>query len=375
MLSKAIPSLMSNQQVLFKTLSFTQKFVKSFSSTSKIPNGRPQPRKEWNPVEHGLSQDFVLTNFRDIISETPDVSVRPIRNTKSKKIISTIDFFYPNVHDPYLQGRISACNVLSDLYSMAVTDIDVVLMVLAVSNRMNETEREVVTSLMIQGFDECANDAGAFVLGGQTIFNPWPIIGGVGIAAVEKNEFIMPNDAVAGDVIILTKPLGTQLAVNAMQWLTSYKDKYEKISKILSPEEVKQAFKKAEYEMGTLNMFAAHLMKKYDAHACTDVTGFGIKGHSQFLASVQKQKVDLVIDNLPIIKNMARIDNTVKDYRLKQGFSAETSGGLLICLPKQNAKDFIQEMHDNGLECNYAGVVVNGANNSVVLEGATIEDV
>lgn len=127
--------------------------------------------------------------------------------------------------------------------------------------------------------------------------------------------------------------------------------------------------------MGTLNMMGAQLMKKYKAHACTDVTGFGMKGHSQFLAGVQKQKVDIVIDNLPIIKNMAKIDNTVKNYKLKEGLSAETSGGLLICLPKQNAKDFIKEMHDNGLECNYAGVVVNGSNNSVVLENASIEDV
>lgn len=79
----------------------------------------------------------------DIISETPDVSVRPIRNSKDKKIVSTIDFFYPNVHDPYLQGRIACCNVLSDLFSMAVTDIDVILMVLAISNRMNEKEKEV----------------------------------------------------------------------------------------------------------------------------------------------------------------------------------------------------------------------------------------
>lgn len=83
-------------------------------------------RKAWNPVEHGLSADFVLTNFSDlkgwgckvpqaklmkyldkigkgdIVSETPDVSVRPIRNSRSKKLVSTIDFFYPNVHDPYL---------------------------------------------------------------------------------------------------------------------------------------------------------------------------------------------------------------------------------------------------------------------------------
>lgn len=103
----------------------------------------------------------------------------------------------------------------------------------------------------------------------------------MGIAAVEKNEFIMPNSAAPGDVVILTKPLGTQLAVNAMQWLTSYKEeKYMKIANILSEAQVVNAFEKAQLEMATLNVVGAHLMKKYAAHACTDVTGFGIKGHS-----------------------------------------------------------------------------------------------
>ena len=67
-----------------------------------------------------------------------------------------MDFFYPNVEDPYLQGRIACCNVLSDLYAMGVEDIDCMLMVLAVSLKLNEKEREVVTSLMMQGFDDCA---------------------------------------------------------------------------------------------------------------------------------------------------------------------------------------------------------------------------
>lgn len=72
---------------------------------------------------------------------------------------------------------------------------------------------------------------------------------------------------------------------------------------------------------------------------------------------------------------MASIDNTVRNYRLKEGLSAETSGGLLICLEKENAKQFIQEMHDNGLEANYAGEVVKGTKQSFVLSDASIEDV
>ncbi|EGR28048.1 selenophosphate synthetase 2, putative [Ichthyophthirius multifiliis] len=154
-----------------------------------------------------------------------------------------------------MQGRIACCNVLSDLFSMGVTDIDTVLMVLAVSNKMNAQQKEIVTSLMIQGFDECAQQVGAYVLGGQTIINPWPIIGGVGISVVEREEFLMPNNAKVGDMIILTKPLGTQLAVNLKQWYTKdIKDKLEKIQGFISKEQVDQAFLKAEMEMGTLSI-------------------------------------------------------------------------------------------------------------------------
>ena len=86
----------------------------------------------------------------NITDSTPDVSVKTIRNTnESKSLVSTIDFFYPLVEDPYMQGRIACCNVLSDLFSMGIDKIDTILMVLGISTKMNEAEREVVTSLMI----------------------------------------------------------------------------------------------------------------------------------------------------------------------------------------------------------------------------------
>lgn len=91
---------------------------------------------------------------------------------------------------------------------------------------------------------------------------------------------------------------------------------------------------------------------------------------------MQKEKVDIIIDNLPVIDGMQLIDNTVvRNYRLREGVSAETSGGLLICLPRQVAADFIAEMHDNGLETNYAGVVVKGTNKAIIRPDASIETV
>ena len=125
--------------------------------------------------QHKLLNYLEKVGKGDIAKETPDTSVEPIRNT-DKSLISTIDFFYPLVEDPYMQGRIgnktqaiytslkfpliflikyhlfffsACCNVLSDLYAMGVEKIDTVLMVLGISLKMSEKEREVVTSLMI----------------------------------------------------------------------------------------------------------------------------------------------------------------------------------------------------------------------------------
>lgn len=144
----------------------------------------------------------------DIGKETPDVSVRSVRNSPLS-LISTIDFFYPLVEDPYAQGRISLCNVVSDLYAMGIEHIDNVLMVLGVSRDMQEADRDIVTSQMIKGFNDAAIEAKAIVTGGQTIYNPWPMIGGVGISVSSKSEFVMPTGSQSGDVLVLSKALGT----------------------------------------------------------------------------------------------------------------------------------------------------------------------
>ena len=74
-------------------------------------------------------------------------------------MVSTTDFFYPIVKDPYMQGRIGCCNVISDIYSMGIERIDNILMILAVSMEMNEKEKEKITKEMIRGFDDCAKEA------------------------------------------------------------------------------------------------------------------------------------------------------------------------------------------------------------------------
>ena len=135
----------------------------------------------------------------------------------------------------------------------------------------------------------------------------WPMMGGCAIGVVDDQNFVMPNNAEPGDVIILTKPLGVRLAINAMQWLKTDKTKREKILQEATESELVEAYYRAEEQMATLSVLPAHLMQKYRTHACTDVTGFGILGHANYLAQAQKKKVSFVIKKFPVYKNLIKI--------------------------------------------------------------------
>jgi len=272
-----------------------------------------------------------------------DCSVVPLKH-EGLSLISTTDFFYPLVDDPYMQGQIGCANVLSDLYSMGIVDCDNMLMILAASIDMSETDRGISTRQMIEGFNDQATNGGTRVTGGQTVRNPWPIIGGTATTVCTKDEFIMPVNAVAGDVIVLTKPIGTQVAVNVNQW--RYNERWDRIKDLLTKEEAARAYDFAMHSMARLNRTGARLMHKYGAHAATDVTGFGILGHGMNLAMNQKEAVHFEIHTLPIIRHMKEVDDKVSIWNLMKGLSAETSGGLFICLPADKAANFCKEIEE-----------------------------
>ncbi|CAH1399367.1 unnamed protein product [Nezara viridula] len=254
-----------------------------------------------------------------------DSCVTPLRHG-GLYLVQTTDFIYPLVDDPYMMGKIACANTLSDLYAMGVTECDNMLMLLAVSTKMTERERDVVTPLIMRGFKDSAMEAGTSINGGQTVVNPWCTIGGVASTVCQPNEFIVPDNAVVGDVLVLTKPLGTQVAVNAHQWL-DIPERWNRIKLVVSDEDVRKAYQRAMDSMARLNRVAARLMHKYNAHGATDVTGFGLLGHAQTLAKHQKNEVSFVIHNLPVIAKMAAVAKACGNmFQLLQGHSAETSG-------------------------------------------------
>lgn len=304
-----------------------------------------------------------------------DSCVIPTRH-KGINLVQTTDFFYPLVDDPYMQGKIACANVLSDLYATGVWKCDNMLMLLGVSNELRLKEREVVTKLVIQGFNDLAKEAGTCINGGQTVLNPWYIIGGVATSVCSDKEFIMPDGAMEGDVIVLTKPLGTQIAVNAHQWLEE-EIQWDKIKDVTTREQVEKAYQDAMFSMARLNKTAAMLMHKYKGHCATDVTGFGILGHATNLAESQKLNVDLNIHTLPILANMTAVSKACGiNFKLFDGFSAETSGGLLVCLSKDSADGFIKELLQlDGHPAWIIGDVVIGNRKATITKNVNILEV
>jgi len=304
-----------------------------------------------------------------------DASVTPLRHG-GLSLVQTTDFFYPLVDDPYMMGKISCANVLSDLYAMGVTECDNMLMLLAVSTKMTEKERDVVIPLIMRGFKDCAAEASTQITGGQTVVNPWCPVGGVASTVCQPNEYIVPDNAVVGDVLVLTKPLGTQVAVNAHQWLDQ-PERWNRIKLVVSDEDVRKAYQRAMDSMARLNRIAARLMHKYNAHGATDVTGYGLLGHAQTLAKHQKNEVSFVIHNLPVIAKMAAVAKACGNmFQLLQGHSAETSGGLLICLPREQAAAYCKDIEkQEGYQAWIIGIVEKGNRTARIIDKPRIIEV
>ena len=321
----------------------------------------------------GDGQNLGTTNGRIAL----DCSVR--RTRQGHVCISTTDFFFPLVDSPYLQGRIGAANVLSDLYAEGVGDCDFVLMLLAACRDMTEDERTICTKEMVKGFNDACLEAGTSVSGGQTVLNPWPVIGGVATTICSEGEYVKSDGAQVGDVVVLTKPLGTQVAVNVHEWKVRQTPKWQELSKrnIISLEQAEDMMHAAVCSMSRLNRHAGKtsttfflrmffllndlflpnrtyilwiegsLMVKHHAHAGTDVTGFGILGHAQNLMDNQAAEVGMEIHTLPCIANTSKVEESgVLDFRLLKGYSAETSGGLMICMKEEDAVAYCKELED-----------------------------
>ena len=181
-----------------------------------------------------------------------------------------------------MMGKIACCNVLSDLFAEGVMSVDTLQMLLSLSTRMDEKVRGKVAKMIMAGFKDSAREAGCTVQSCEAVFNPWVVLGGIASSVCSPEEFIIPNGAEPGDVLVLTKPLGTQVAVNVYQWMNSKPstkgyERWENLKKnVIGTDAALKAYYTAMASMCTLNLTAANLMHKYGGRAATDITGFGM---------------------------------------------------------------------------------------------------
>ena len=278
-------------------------------------------------------------------------------------LISTLDFIPPIVDSPFHYGQIAAANAISDVYSMGGQPILALNIVCFPSEKL---ELEVLGEIL-EGVNSKVSEAGAALGGGHSVDDVEIKIGLSVNGLVHKNNQLLNAGAQVGDVLILTKPLGTGPLSTAIR-----KNK-------ITAEELDAAIS----SMSRLNKLPANIHEKFSLHACTDVTGFGLIGHVAEMARGAKAHIEIDTNNIPFLpaaktyinqgyctKGVARNLDYVKDVleiksssdikspEIQVVCDSETSGGLLIALPEAQAQDFIKVMQDSGhLESSHVATV------------------
>jgi selenide, water dikinase len=283
-------------------------------------------------------------------------------------LIQTVDFFTPIVDDPFIFGAIAAANALSDVYAMGGRPLTALNIV---GFPHDQLETEVLNQILLGGHAK-VQEAGAVLVGGHTVRDP-ELKYGLSVTGVVHPDRVVTNaGARPGDSLILTKKLGTGLIANAF--------KADQIGEDDMAEAV--------VSMTALNRVAAEQMCRFDVHACTDVTGFGLLGHAAEMAAASQVSltfraasvpmIDLALDlgaqplgggsrdNQLFLADVVSVDAGVPQARANVMFDAQTSGGLLIALPADQAEPLLNALRENGISAAaIIGEAIAGASNQI----------
>ena len=285
-------------------------------------------------------------------------------------LIQTTDFFPPIVNNPYLYGKIAATNALSDVYAMGGEPKLALNIMCAAEGMSDETIREV-----LRGGYDAAYEAGAIITGGHTIKGAEPIYGLAVSGFVHPDLLLTNSNAKPGDVLILTKPLGVGILTTGAKADLVDTDVMERIYQ----------------QMATLNKYARDIMVKYPAHSCTDVTGFGLIGHSFEMAQGSNCTIHIETEKIPYHKealelasmglipagayrNREYAENGVSvhgDISLAMQdilYDPQTSGGLLFALPLEPADACLKELKEIIPHAAIIGYVTEKEDSYLILE-------
>ena len=285
-----------------------------------------------------------------------DAGVYQISDTFA--LVQTLDFFTPVVNDPVLFGKIAAANALSDVYAMGGTPLTTMNIV---GFPISLVEQGVLTDVL-NGAASIVAEAGAAIVGGHSIENKEPIFGMSVTGQVDPNHIWKNKGAQVGDVLVLTKRIGTGIMNNALK-------------ADLFPTGTAQAVA----SMSTLNRVAAEVAHNFTIHACTDVTGFSLMGHSVEMASASNVTIHIKTYNIPLFDDVieaaqmglvpaasygnrkaitdVQVDANLDGVWTDILFDPQTSGGLLFSVPATEGADLVKALRDVGVE----GATIVGA--------------
>lgn len=283
--------------------------------------------------------------------------------------IQTLDFFTPVVDDPYIFGQIAAANSLSDVYAMGGKPT-VAMNIVCFPNCLNI---DILGEILKGGADKVI-EAGAVIIGGHSVADDEPKYGLSVMGLVHPEKILKNYGSKVGDVLILTKPLGTGILTTAIKAEMASKDAYNEGVKVMS----------------TLNKYAGEIITKYNITACTDVTGFSLMGHSYEMASASEVTFKIFKDKLPIINSVEEYAkmglvpagtynnrnylngkyelNNVDDFICDILFDPQTSGGLLISIPKEEGSILFEELKRLELKTSIIGEVVEFNDKHIIVE-------
>lgn len=282
--------------------------------------------------------------------------------------VQTVDFFPPMVDDPFIFGEVAAANALSDVYAMG-GEPAVAMNLLCFPSCL---ELDVMDKILRGGIRK-VKEAGAVIAGGHTIADPTPKYGLCVTGYMKKDEVWSNSGAKVGDVVVLTKALGVGIVNTAAK----------------GGEASKESIDAAVDSMTRLNKEARDKARKYAVHAATDVTGFSLAGHSQECAAGSGVTIEYDINELPTIEGALELARfglipegryTNEDYlfdkvRFEEGipqelidlaYDPQTSGGLLLFMPEEDAKAFVKDMDKP--YCKLIGRVVPKTDRDVIFK-------
>lgn len=273
------------------------------------------------------------------------------RLTEDMAMVQTVDFFTPLVDDPYTFGKIAAANSLSDVYAMGGIPVSAMNIVafpvpLVEQGALNE---------VLRGASEILTEANVALLGGHSIEDDVPKFGMAVTGLIHPDKIWANGGAQPGDALVLTKPLGTGIMSTALKGDMFLPGGEEAIR-----------------SMSTLNRAACEAAQRFSVHACTDVTGFSLMGHGSEMAKESNASLHIEAASLPLFQdvpeaaamglvpaatygNRKAITNIFFDEALEPVwqdicFDPQTSGGLLLAVPSEEAEALCEALHKAGAD-------------------------